>query len=367
MMSSIESFEEAARLDGGALRRLLESPRPEQRVWAIWALALRNQDVVGLAQRTAVEHDPGVRRTIAVILASHGETDLLVALSRHDPAIVVRASAMQLVTRLAAGGAIDRSVVLDAERREPEIQAAILAAIDAGAPEFLIELAGRLLGDDNAAVQLEAFETLVRVASPASIARATAWLRDADKELVAGACRRWTRVADARAIARAVAPLSLLVRRIAIRALHAPSWSIIEQLLGDDPSLRIEAALRTDVTVAHAGLLPLLVDCPGARAATAVQQQLARLDVLPPEAFPQIPALRAHCRERGDLLRAEIERLDAAGDGPAGDAEDVPGARGYFASLDHDEVGDLLAEIQELGQLVHELDRLARRGVSIVA
>jgi hypothetical protein len=102
-----------------ALRALLTEGRPEQRVWATWALALRHQGVPEMIQRTAVEPDPGVRRTLAVILASHSETDLLVALARHDPALLVRASAMQLVTRLAAGGLIDRAVVPEAAQLEP--------------------------------------------------------------------------------------------------------------------------------------------------------------------------------------------------------------------------------------------------------
>jgi hypothetical protein len=80
-----ETFEQVRELAERDLRALLEHGRPEQRVWAIWALALRSTDGVGdLGQRN--EPDAGVRRTLAVVLAGHGELELLIALARRDPA-----------------------------------------------------------------------------------------------------------------------------------------------------------------------------------------------------------------------------------------------------------------------------------------
>lgn len=202
-MSSIESFEDAARLDPPALRRLLESPRPEQRIWAIWALALRARgEIAELARRTASEPSPGVRRALAVVLAGHGEAARLVGLARHDPDPAVRASAAQLVTRLAAGGAIDPAIVIEAAAREPASAPAILAAIDARAPEALAQLAAHLLEAGDEEVQLEAFEALLRVDTPATRARAIAWLRGAPDPLAIEACRRWARAADPEAARR---------------------------------------------------------------------------------------------------------------------------------------------------------------------
>ncbi len=115
-MSSIESFEDAATLETPALRSLLASPRPEQRVWAIWALALREAgDLPELVRHVAIEPNPGVRRTLAVIFAGHGEIERLVALARHDSEPVVRETATELVLRLAAGGAIDPAILDDGE------------------------------------------------------------------------------------------------------------------------------------------------------------------------------------------------------------------------------------------------------------
>jgi|GEM_PF-2324162 len=355
-MASIESFEETARLDPAALRALLASGRPEQRVWAIWALALRNQDVVGLAQRTAGEPDPGVRRTLAVILASHGETDLLVALARHDPEIVVRASAMQLVTRLAAGGAIDRAVVLEAERREPAIQIAILAAIGAASPAFLVELAGRMLGVADHSVQLEAFEALVRIDTPATLERAMAWLGELDDAGLADACQRWGVLADAETIARAVAAMPR-VRAAAVRSLRAPSWAIVERVAGDDAHLRIELALRPDVHVPLAALRPLLIDGPGARGVTAARRQLARLGDLPADAMELLVELREHCRTRQGVLRATRRKLDRGYGAVLADRSDASGARYPWPGMST--LGEVNEELDALAILLDQLDRLA--------
>src|SRR5258706_9012200 len=98
-MAAIDRFEDVRSLTDEELRTLLDRGRPEERVWAIWALALRSADIAELGARN--EPDPGVRRNLAVVLAGHGQLDLLVALAKRDPAPEVRAAAMQLVTRFA--------------------------------------------------------------------------------------------------------------------------------------------------------------------------------------------------------------------------------------------------------------------------
>ncbi|MDQ3297941.1 MAG: hypothetical protein M3619_15235, partial [Myxococcota bacterium] len=71
----ITSFEHALGLEHAVLQQTLEQGRPEQRVWAIWALALRaGEAAVGAATRVAREPDAGVRRTLAVMLAGRGNT-----------------------------------------------------------------------------------------------------------------------------------------------------------------------------------------------------------------------------------------------------------------------------------------------------
>lgn len=306
---SVGTFEQAAQLDGAELRALLESDHPERRVWAIWALALRKQGVSEIAQRAAIEHNPGVRRAMAVVLASHGEVDLLVALARHDPALVVRASAMQLVTRLAAGGAIAASVVIEAARREPEIQIAILSAIAASPPAFVIDIASHLVEHGTPAVQAEAFELLARADLPASTALAIAWLSNASDERAADGCRRWLRVASPEVVARRLASSPPRVRSIALRELRTPSWPVVEELVGRDLPLLLDHLKNPAFQPPLRVLAQLVLECPGLRALEALLWRLRYLERLPPELSPLEPDLRRHCQERLEALRVEREAV----------------------------------------------------------
>src|SRR5690349_2327802 len=83
--TELESFEEVTQLDAGALRALFRRGRPEQRIWAIWALALKTGGLVGVADPGAGDPDAGVRRTMAIMLAGHGEHEMLIELARRDP------------------------------------------------------------------------------------------------------------------------------------------------------------------------------------------------------------------------------------------------------------------------------------------
>jgi hypothetical protein len=348
MGTAIESFEEATALPTAALRALLDSPRPEQRVWALWALALRaSGPVTELAQRTAIEPTPGVRRTLAVILASHGETDLLVALSRHDPVIAVRESAMQLVTRLAAGGVIDRGVVLDAARGEPAIQTAILAAIDASAPDFLVELAEQLLSSAAPAVQLEAVEALVRCDRPAARAHVVEWLRVADDAQATEGCRRWARAAGVEAFVRELAPIPILPV-IALRALHAPDWRIIEQLAcGDDQLLRV-AALRPDIAPPVHVLGRLVLAGPPSNVLDRLCKELSRYSAAPEQFIPLVPRLLQYCRQQLGIRRAELALVSQRLLASEGDAR-ADGREGLIHSV----------AIESLVKLRFQLERLA--------
>ena len=248
-------------------------------------------------------------------------------------------------------------VVLEAERREPAIQIAILAAIGAVSPDFLVELAGRLLGDADASVQLEAFEALVRVGTPATLERAMAWLGDLDAAVLAEACRRWAGLADDETIARAVAPMPW-VSAAALRAMRAPSWAVVERLAGDDARLRIELALRPDVVVPLAALRPLLIDGPGARSVNAAQRQLARLGDPPSDAIDVLVELRAHCRTRQGALRGERLHLHRAYGAALADRNDV--RRAWSALRGMKTPGEVNDELAALDDLFEQLDRLAR-------
>jgi len=107
-MDALEDFEATRQLGERELRELMNDPDPRTRLHAIWALGLRVAPVIDYL---AGEPDPGVRRGLAVVLASIGELDLLVALYRHDPNVHVRASTAQMVVR--PGCLRDRGAVPD--------------------------------------------------------------------------------------------------------------------------------------------------------------------------------------------------------------------------------------------------------------
>ncbi|HEU0034892.1 MAG TPA: HEAT repeat domain-containing protein [Kofleriaceae bacterium] len=248
-LAAIASFDEAARLDRTALQALLDGGRPEQRVWAIWALAMRSHDDGhALGHRAAREPDPGVRRTLAVLLAGHGEAELLLGLARHDPELVVRESAIQLATRLAAGGGLDVAIILDAARREPALQPAILGAIGRGAPEPLVVLAHRLLEVGAPPVELEAFEALLRIDTPATRDAARRWM--VDQRDVAMICDRWLRANTVESLADAFAGESEHRRGQVLEQLRHPPWVAVERLLGpyDSPLWR-RVVVRLDIAI----------------------------------------------------------------------------------------------------------------------
>lgn len=172
----MDSFEQVRTLEPAALRELLATGRPEQRVWASWAIALRTGGLVGVADASTRDRDAGVRRTLAVMLASHEEYDMLVALARRDPEPLVRDSAMRLVARIAAQGALPSELVVEGWRADRAVRAAIMAAIDRGAPAFLVELAAEQLRAGSPDEQADAFEALVRTEARELCRAAVAWL-----------------------------------------------------------------------------------------------------------------------------------------------------------------------------------------------
>lgn len=355
-MSSIESFEETAKLDTPALRRLLASPRPEQRVWAIWALALREAgDLPELARQTAIEPNPGVRRTLAVVLAGHGEDALLIGLARHDPDLAVRESAMQLVTRLAAGHVVDPAVVIDAAGREPAIQIAVLTALDARAPEALVQLADRLLDAADERVQLEAFEALLRIDTQAARARALAWLRGAPDPIAIEACRRWSGMAGPELIARELASSPERIRAIALRQLGAPPWSAIERLVDGDMRLLAEVVERADVSLPPRVVGELVIEHQCRHFVGRLRDCLSGLAAVPEDFVPLVAELRRHCGRRLQELERERAAVDEASALalPAG-VHGQPDELGTFLDAaegrraEHDQVAGLLAELDRL-------------------
>ncbi|MFT3700432.1 MAG: hypothetical protein QM831_45225 [Kofleriaceae bacterium] len=262
-----DSFEQVRELSEASLRALIDRGRPEERVWAIWALALRSDQLIGeLALET--DPNPGVRRTLAVMFAGHGELELLLALARRDPAAEVRATAMALVVRFAVaspaqpGGAAlpNGSAELKAGKVAPELIAeaiatdgadtkiAVLAQVFEGSPSWLIGIAIALLEDQEPEVRFEAFEALARANEPS---HALAWLEQLSDNELRLVLMKWssgargTRTADrVYACAQELVNASRRTRRLFIEAVLAPSWAALAPVIGDDPTMLSAFAKR---------------------------------------------------------------------------------------------------------------------------
>ena len=160
----MQDFEETKGLSGEQLHEALEHGDERDRVLAIWALALRSTSALSLTEHLRGEPDAGVRRALAVVLAGHGEIDLLVAMSRHDPSVHVRASTTQIVVRFAAADRVPWSLVMERLSDAPEVRASVLSQIAAASPISLREAAVACLADESDLVRRESFETCARLA-----------------------------------------------------------------------------------------------------------------------------------------------------------------------------------------------------------
>ncbi len=251
----VDSFEQARALSRSELQELLASERPEQRLWAIWALALALGDAAGdFAHRILDEPDPGVRRHLAVVLAGHGEHDLLLELVTEDRSPVVRESTIALLVRIAAGtpashprAARMRSILEEAERGPPALRSALVGAIGKAAPDYQVEIARRALASDVVDVQAEAFEALLRIDSVETTRVARLWFRG--RADLASYVERWLRAADMRSLAEAIHDLPMQLRGAVLVKLRAPPWPVVELLVGNDFELLRSLLSRTDVSI----------------------------------------------------------------------------------------------------------------------
>ncbi len=237
----LESFDDVRALTEGELHDLLDRGRPEQRVWAIWALALRSSESVAeLGSRR--EPDAGVRRNLAVVLAGHGQLELLVALAKRDPAPEVRAAAMQLVARFAIDGKLPHALVIERVTADtPDVKIAVLGTVFAGAPDWLAELAEKLLEDRDADVRYEAFEALFRIGRDPI---ALVWLEEAPEAETRLSLMRWSARGRVRACAESLSGASRRLRRLLVESVRAASWKDLAPAVGDDVALLRALAKR---------------------------------------------------------------------------------------------------------------------------
>jgi hypothetical protein len=336
-----ETFDEVAGLGDADLRELLERGRPEQRVWAIWALALRSSDDVKELARQS-QPDPGVRRTLAVVLAGHGELDLLVALARRDPAPEVRATAMHLVARLALDGTLPASLVQERAAAEgPEVRIAILGAIVAGTTAWLTELAITMLQDRDGDVRYEAFEALIRADAPS---HALAWLEELPEAEARLVLMRWTAhtpggtptVDRVRACAQLLATASRRVRRLLVESVRVATWRDLAPAIGDEPSL-IKAFLRQGhhaiAEIPTATLLAAQLREHQDTWLGVLRSRLAALQAPDADLGALLPEYLERCAKRLAALELQLAELRGATDLEDAELEHIEAHRDELAEL----------------------------------
>ena len=315
---AIDSYDDVRGLGDAELHALLDRGRPEERVWAIWALALRSAaNVDEIAQRS--EPDPGVRRNLAVVLAGHGQLDLLVALARRDPAPEVRAAAMQLVARLAADGKLPFSIVTErAVDDAPEVKIAVLGTMFAGAPPWLVELGELMLGDRDADVRYEAFEALVRSDRPAP---AIAWLEEAPEGEARIVLMKWSARGRTKQCADTLAGASRRLRRLLVESVRVASWSELASAIGDEPVLIRALARRDGGTfrqIPLAALIAATLREPSDTWIVMIGDRLARLES-PEDVAPLLGDYRELVAQRMAMLDARMAELRGMGGEAASD------------------------------------------------
>lgn len=160
-------FASVAAQDPLELRRLLHEGDPAERAWAGWALAIRigreaNPELEDAARSSPT---PGVRSLLLVILAGHGERELIEAFAVHDPDEDVRASACRYLAGITSTN--DKAAVAFLIERlgsdeSSEVRAEILGLVNDGRLESPRPLVESHVGDIDLRVRTLAADVLLR-------------------------------------------------------------------------------------------------------------------------------------------------------------------------------------------------------------
>ena len=242
----LSRFDETRSLDDAALDRLRRDGDAPERVWALWALALRHAPAPAGAD-LAAEPTAGVRAHMAVVLAGAGEIDLVAGLARLDPDATVRASAMRLLVRFAAAGRAPWAPVADALARDADdVRLAILDELPPAAPPEVVESASRVLATDSPDALLAAIPFLQRLGVDAdAIRRACARLVPA---ATPDSLRRWLDVVGPAVLGSALADASRIHRLKFLSLVEHPTWDIVEPIHHRDIADRIIASFRDRIS-----------------------------------------------------------------------------------------------------------------------
>lgn len=156
----MKSFAEVALLDEATLRILLRGDSSSHRVWAAWALGMRDGKAMEAEARSRIqkEPNPGVRRSLAVMLAR--DPDAMRALALDDPNAFVRVTAWRLISQVAS---TEEHAAL-AQRLMSAAQTDVSMDVATACLELLLPLASFLKREDVLRC-LESEDIAVRVAA----------------------------------------------------------------------------------------------------------------------------------------------------------------------------------------------------------
>lgn len=165
-MARLNSYAEAARLDGTTLRALVADGDGPERVWAAWALALRASTgrIAPEFDHLRSDPDPGVRSHAVVFLAATGDHRGVAVLAAADPAEEVRATACRLIWRLRREGEAEAASELGARLladRNSYVRCAILDEVRRNGAPLSFEAVQVAAGDPDVAVRRAAVQVVV--------------------------------------------------------------------------------------------------------------------------------------------------------------------------------------------------------------
>jgi hypothetical protein len=221
---------------------------------------------------------------------------------------------MQLVTRLAAQGVVPPEVVLEAAREDAGVRSAILAAVDRGAPQFLVDLAAQFLATGDANEQADAFEALMRTESRDVARAALAWLDKLPDARARDACARMVRIVGEYAFACEIARSARRLREIALGVMHAPTWATVEQLIGDDTDLLLRIVREGRIDVPIEAIAKAALDGHAAPLIERLSAELALIDAPSTELRPMLFVLDRHYTDWITALDREPEQDELPAD-----------------------------------------------------
>jgi hypothetical protein len=161
----LADFPQALEQSTARLRELTTRGDAAERLWSVWALALRQGRGATPELRAAIASEPnaGTRSMVATVLAGFGDATTLRSMAARDPSPLVRETACQCLARIAGGdlATIDFLLFRMTHDPSPQVRAAVALELPASAPPVAFQRCATLLQDPDPRVREAATRRLV--------------------------------------------------------------------------------------------------------------------------------------------------------------------------------------------------------------